>query len=426
MNILIRYLLPVFYFGLLAFLLRRNKYLLTNGFRPWVIVSFFSAKCAAGIIADYISIHYFKEGGDNWLYFSDGLQLYQTLIHSPSNFAAEIKRMFYIEDLDLFNPHSDFIRTVSEGIKFIHFIANLFSFGNIYTNTILFNSVATLVYLRCWVFFYRYTSGWIGGAIIFLVPSSFFYTANILKEGLAFLLIAMLIPLAFSLSKKTAIRQLAAFILLFLLLFFFKFLIAVVFAGGLIVWRLVSCFPRYKSLILVSITLTGVTAFFLSSYLPGITGLPQYLVNRQQEFLSMEASSAIQARELHPGFSSFAKAFPAAAGNVLFRPFPGEGGNWLYLVHAVEIIIFWAGIIFLAIKNRFHFQPSLVKPLFWGMIFFALVNLLIIGYIVPNLGAMMRYRSIFLPWVGVFFFFLFKGGCVFPGYNGLLGRLSSK
>src|SRR5215203_4535905 len=99
MQLIISYVLPFFYFFLLAFLLQRNKYLLGNGFSPLVIILFFTAKCMAGLLSNYLALFY---AGDVKFNFQDGLELYQTLLHSPGDFMNLVREKFTIHDFDLF------------------------------------------------------------------------------------------------------------------------------------------------------------------------------------------------------------------------------------------------------------------------------------------------------------------------------------
>src|SRR5215218_6356457 len=126
MHLLIDYVLPFFYFFLLAFLLQRNRYLISNGFNPLFILFFFTAKCFAGILSDYLSLFYTS---DIRLYYNDGLELYQTLLHHPATFIDVLREKFSIQDFDIFNSHSGFINAVFESIKVIQLIANFFSGG---------------------------------------------------------------------------------------------------------------------------------------------------------------------------------------------------------------------------------------------------------------------------------------------------------
>ena len=406
MHLFISYLLPLFYFALLAFLLQRNKYLLGNGFSRLFIILFFTAKCLTGMFADYLSLFYTS---DIRLYFKDGLELYQTLLHNPSAFINLLQQKFAIQNFDLFNSHSGFIQAVFESIKFIQFILNLFSGGNLYTNTILFNGLATILLLRFWIFLKKYTSGWMAGAWIILMPSAFFYTSNMLKEALAGILLAVLIPLAYKLYKTIRLKNVVAFLVLFCFLFFFKFLVAVTFGYAILIWWLLSKFYRHKAVVLINVATIGIVVFFLSKYLHPVLDFPAYVVQRQAEFLALKAHSIMKVQIPEPTFTGFLKALPSAASNVLFKPLPGEGGQFFYFIHTIEIYAFWGFIIYLGLKNRFKIQPNLVQPLFWAMLLYAIINLLIIGYIVPNIGALVRYRSIFLPWIGVFFRYLFNG-----------------
>lgn len=394
-----------------------------NGFSPLAIIVFFTAKCVAGIINDFMGMHY---GWDVKLYFEDGLALYQTLLHSPAGFMAMLKQMFTIDDFALLNSHSDFIRTVSEGIKFIHFIANLFSGGNVYTNTILFNGLTTLAFLRCWIFLKNYTSGWVTGAWLFLLPSAFFYTSNILKESLAYAIIAILLPLGYKIYQSFRVKSFTVCFILFCLLFFFKFILAITFANAVFTWWLLSKYPKFKTAILISVTIGSIVVFFLAKNIHPALDFPAYMAQRQQEFLALKANSMMQVQMLQPTFTGFVKMLPSAIGNVLFKPLPGEGGQLLYLVHAIEIYALWAFIIYLAYKNRFKMQPGLVKSLFWSMLLFAISNLLIIGYIIPNIGAIVRYRSIFLPWVGIFCWQLFNGNSRLPHLAASINPSKSK
>jgi hypothetical protein len=400
------YILPFFYLLLLSFLLQRNKFLLQNGFSKTFIILFFIAKCLAGVINDHTSLQY---NGDVGLYFNDGLILYQTFLKDPAAFSKMVGQMFSISDFSLLNSHSSFIRTVFEGIKFIHFIADILSFGNVYTNTILFNGIASLVILRCWVFLKHYSSGWAAGAILFLMPSAFFFTSNILKEGLCFMLMAAILPLTYSLFQNIHFKKKLLLVVCYLLLFFFKFIIAITFAIALIGWGLIEKYPNKKSIITGGILVLCLLVFFGTKYLNPSLDFPSLLLQRQQEFMNLPAHSQIEVPTPAPSFPGFISVLPSIINNMLFKPLPGEGGKALYLVFSIEIFTFWSIAIFLFVKNRLRFSFTKVRPLFWAHAFYAMANLLIIGLIVPNIGAMVRYRSIFLPWLALFLWYLFNG-----------------
>jgi len=144
--------------------------------------------------------------------------------------------------------------------------------------------------------------------------------------------------------------------------------------------------------------IAGICGFFLSVYTP--INLPNYIVGRQQEFLILPANSRINVPVLQPTFLSFFKAFPSAISISLFKPLPGEGGKAMYLFYSAEMVSFWVLLLYQMVRSRLTINKKL-QPLFLAMFFFGIVNLLIIGYTIPSIGPVVRYRSIFLPFVGL-------------------------
>lgn len=402
----VAYILPFIYLALFSFLLQRNCFLRQNGFKPWFVVVFFLFKCLAGIINDYSS---FLFSGDVVLYFNDGLALYHTLLHDPGNFMQMLKQMFSISDFGLFNSQSSFIRTVFEAIKFIHFVLNIFSFGNVYTNTILFNGLTCMAIFRCWIFLNNYSKTRVTGAILFLFPSAFFFSSNILKEGISVVILSILIPICYRVFQNARLKYLSVCFLLLLVLFFFKFIIAITFSVAIAGWFLMEKYPSKKPAVISFITIISITFFFAIKYVIPSLDLPAIVAHRQEEFIALKANSEIKVKQAEPTFPGFLKVLPSACNTVLFKPLPFEGGRRIYIFNSVEIFLFWAAVFFLFFFNRLRMDFAAIKPLYWALFFYAMANLLVIGFIVPNIGAIVRYRSIFLPWLAIFFWFLFNG-----------------
>jgi hypothetical protein len=316
MGIVLKFVLPLLYIMILCWLFTKDKKLKQNGVSGKYAILFLLAKCMTGVLYAYIMVHFIPKGDDIALLFGGGLEMYRSFMENPVAFFNDMKQLFTIDDFRLGHTDSDFIRTVFEGMRFIHFILDLFSFGHLYTNAILFNGLAAWAFLRCWVFLKNYFGTWSVGAWIFLFPSAFFFTSGILKEGIEMIIIATILPLVYRLSNKVTIGRVISFVLLFALLFFFKFLIAVTFLGTLIVWGIFSKYPKHRFLIAGSLLLLGTAIFFGAGYIIPSLNLPNYIVDRQQEFLQLEANSVIPIPDLEPNFWSFVKGFPKAIVNV--------------------------------------------------------------------------------------------------------------
>ena len=412
MAFIVNYILPFFYIALLAWLLCRDKKLAAGGLPSRFVLLFFVTKCLAGVFYSYVMLHFIPKGDDVAFLFGGGLDMYHSFLHHPIVFLGELKQTFTLTDIGLGHTDSDFIRTVFEALKFIHFICDLFSGGNLYTNAILFNGPVVWVMLRCWVFLKNYFGSWLPGAWLFLFPSAFFYTSAILKEGIEFALIAAILPVAYRLNKHGYFGNVLKFNILLALLFFFKFIIAITFLAALLFGMVLLKWPRHKKAILLSASIAGLFLFFAAGHWVPAFNMPQYIIHRQQEFLAMEANSIIPIPILEPSFISFCKAFPTAAINVLLRPLPGDGGKMLYYIYGIEIFCFWILVIYLWVKKMKNQSQSL-NAFVVAFLLFAIINLLLIGYTIPNIGAITRYRSVFLPFLGLFFWQFCNGGLIF-------------
>jgi hypothetical protein len=126
--------------------------------------------------------------------------------------------------------------------------------------------------------------------------------------------------------------------------------------------------------------------------------LPMSMHIRQQEFIELGGRTAFPVKVLEPNLMGFIRNLPEALSIAFLRPFPGEGGLF-YIPFTIEMGIL---LILLSFLVLYPDRRAIRDPLILFSFSFALTLLLTIGYIVPNLGAVVRYRSI-----GMTFLFLF-------------------
>ncbi|MGZ5255977.1 MAG: hypothetical protein ACXWCT_16330, partial [Flavitalea sp.] len=104
--------------------------------------------------------------------------------------------------------------------------------------------------------------------------------------------------------------------------------------------------------------------------------------------------STVEVNSLEPTAASFLQNAPQALGLSLLRPYPSDVRHLLSLAASLEInFILLFFIIFLFWRQK-NLKPV---PLILFLLFFSLAVLMMIGYTVNNLGAIVRYRSIVLP-----------------------------
>jgi len=405
MSVLVQYVLPVFYIAFLAFVLTYIKWLQRAGFAKRFIVIFFVAKCLAGFAYNWVAIHYIPNRGDIGPFFDDGLYMYHSFLQSPSTFFQTWSQSFKYDDFNALHTDSGFIKSAFEIIKTFHFLLNFLSFGSLAGNTVIFNFLTTLCFFYCWRFFREQLGrqGLVAGLVFFLLPSMFFYSSGILKEGLVIALLCLLIPLSQRLlTARVSVKRLLSFIFVFALLFVLKFFVAILWLFCMAVWWLMASLPKREWLVLSVCIAVAAGFFFYGEMLSPRLNFPEYLVKRQQEFLALPAASALPVKVLTAQPVSFVKAMPSSINNVLFKPLPGEGGKAMYLLFSAEMVLFWLGILYLVFKRK---KEPLLPPkisLAIALLLFAMLNLWVIGLIVPNVGAILRYRSIFFPFLAVF------------------------
>lgn len=421
LDFLVTYILPIGYALILGFSFYKSKLLREGGLLPGFCLLFLYMKIMTGILYTFIMVRYIPAAAaDIDSFYGGGLNMYHAFWQNPAGFPAYLADTFSITDFRIGNTDSDFIRTVFDGIKFIHFLLDFLSGGHLYTNVLLFNGLAAWLFLRCWVYLKCFLGHWWLGGWVFLFPSAFFFTSVVLKEGIELCLIASILPLLINKAKGFNIWRILLLTLLTLLLFFFKYLIAATFFAGLGLYWLFKSFPTRKIVLTASASLVFLIVFFGASKLHPSLNLPQYIIDRRLEFQTLEANSALQMRELNPALGSFVDALPEALNHVLFKPMPGEGGKLTYLVFSAEMLFFWGLLLFLWVR-AFRKGFTVAGPEAWAFLLFAIVNLLVIGYTITNIGAITRYRSIFLPGIG-YFFWMFCGG---REWAGQLRRFSS-
>jgi hypothetical protein len=161
----------------------------------------------------------------------------------------------------------------------------------------------------------------------------------------------------------------------------------------LIAWFFAERFFDKPILTFVIIYSIFTIAFFVSSFIPSLD-FPGHVVDRQESFIEIgkQGNSTIAVNKLKPGIISFIKNAPAALNLALMRPYLPTVKNPSYAPFAIEIFLLQL-LIFLFIF--FHKKVRWKEPVIFFNIFFSLTILLMAGYIVPIIGAIVRYRSIY-------------------------------
>jgi hypothetical protein len=233
----------------------------------------------------------------------------------------------------------------------------------------------------------------------FLLPSSIYFTSGIHKDGLVFLMLAVLIfsVLQSFIKNSFSIKRIFLICASLLLIFLLRNFVFLALLPALFAWILSNRVKWRPVYIFVTVyLLCGLLVFNIDSVVEKIKPLA-FISTRQAEYLKLQrAATQIELDTLQPGFKSFAGNAPQALNHALLRPYLWEMPVYSVLPLSVELFLYQFLLLLFIFFRRKDPDRSNQGFLYFA-VFFTLSVFLFMGYIVPNLGALVRYRSLFLP-----------------------------
>jgi hypothetical protein len=360
----------------------RLPFFRNSGIRPGVLLSLFSLHVLTGCLHNVIAWRYYPLHGDIWAYYDNGLDLTHKLHTDFHAFLSDNST------LDYFTHNS---------LAFIHMFLDLFSLQNIYINTLLFSFPVFLGNTALFRVFRRhFPESPLTALSVYLLPSTLFWTSCIHREGALYMLLGFLL---YGLDNRRIILTCCCF----LLIAYFRFVVALTLLPAIliIIWPAIPARARRIGVV------AGTAPVLLTILLAGpiILGI---LAHRQQSFQELEGHSRIFLPMLDGTVANFLHTLPVALFNGWLQPLPGAGGQKIYMVFSLELLAIWAIVCTAAIRRLITPTPDpksrdpkrIGAPRFSAACtIFALLGMLLIGLIIPFVGAIVRYRSIYLPFL---------------------------
>ena len=397
------YFLFLIYIVIFCWLITRIKFFKESGLDNRILVLLFLVKVIAGLVNGYINTEYYH-GTDIANFHKHGITEYNLLFHNTGEYFTNIFRSNHNNSYAGFmeSSNSFWNDTRSNLIEKLLSIFDIFSGKNFYINTLFYNFLiffgAVGLYRVFIKIFPSYSYFLI--ACIFLLPSVIYFSSGIHRDGLIFLSLSMFIfHLFFMLTHKQfswkRILLALFFLSVILLLRNFVFIILI---PAFIAWIIAQQKPKYSFVIFLGTYLLIAILFYGSGYLSPKFDLPKHVSDRQLAFIEIAkgGASAININPLYPNFRSFLNNAPQALNHGLMRPYLTEHSNFLYIPAGLEI--FFYEILFL-LFIFFRKREVVIIPFIYFAIFFSLNMFLVIGYTIPIIGAIVRYRSIYFPFL---------------------------
>lgn len=382
-----------------SWLLGKIPFVKRAGMPARYLIGLFLLKIAAG--AAYGYIHFNAPGHvgltDTWKFFYQGSEETAKILKDPSMIIRdilphEVHRGFG----KLFTTDNSYWNDVKHELMVkLAAVFNIFSGSNYYVNVVLYNFMT----MAGPVALYRLLQNKVPGNQLrfFLaccIPTALFWCSGFHKEGILFNALALIWYLIQRRQDGKALRFVHYIVLgmSFLIILLLRNNLVLPLAPAIAGYFIAQGFPHRQWLVYATVCLLGLIAFFLSPYL-GVD-LPEAVSHRQQEFIALGGRTAVAVTPLEPTLASFLQHLPSALSVGFLRPLPWEGGL-RYLPFGLEAMAFLLLFGFTIWKTREQKLPALVPAL----LVFGILNWLMIGYTVPNIGAVIRYRSVTSPFL---------------------------
>ena len=386
-----------------------------EGLSKITISVIFIIKILAGIIMSIIYTHYYpnRSTADIFKYFDDSKVMFDALFHKPLDYLSMLTGIG--NDNPYFNEHyykimnnwyrvyESNIYNESHTIIRLNAVLRIFSFGyyNVHTVFICFLSLTGLVavYKTAIKFIVHKNKELIIG--IFLLPSVIFWGSGVIKEGLIFFGIGLLIFHFFQIIEKFNRFSLFWILTSGALIYFTKFYIFAIAVPILLAHFWISktnekyIFLKYLSVFILYI-LAGLHIHYI---FPAFDAL-DILITKQRDFIGlakfMNSGSLIDIPLLTHDVWSFIKYAPLAFFNTLFRPLIFESYSVLILMASIENLF----ILSVIITTLFFLNyKEINKSIFFACMFVVIFMFVLTGLITPVMGAMVRYKVPALPFL---------------------------
>ncbi len=397
------------------------KFFRHQGIKRYIFVLLFAVKIIGGIGVYAVYTYYYdSKMSDIHKFYKGGLALYDA---ADDNFADYLRLVTGIQgdqpqlqkyydnadhwtrefDYGLFNDNRTIMRTNA--------LFCLVSQGNIFMHIVL---MAFLSFIGCFVLFKAFAkifniNKYLLLLSAFLIPSCWFWTSGLMKEGLIMFAIGFAFWFLVKLYHKFTIISLLGFIISCAMMFTSKIYVLPAFLPAVMFLFIAKKMNiKYQTITFFSILALSFVFVLFSDKLLGYD-IISTLSGKQNDFINYielqeDPGSTYDLTRLNPDVLSFIKIIPEGLINSFFRPFPSEVNSAFMLFSFLEIVLFCLmGIIAIVYFKKPNTYTT--RFILFGVMFILFLYV-VVGVYTPNTGSIVRYRTPALPFAAVILFSL--------------------
>lgn len=408
-------ILYILYFLLFLWLIRRLRFFQETELSAGWLSAFFGLKTVAGLGLTLIYTYYYTDAtkADIYRYFNDSTIISALLWHHPKVWFSVITgiginnpdNFQYLLNTQYFShPMHDLVTSNGLIIRLIA-ICNIFSFSNIYINTLFFSFFSFSGLTALYKVFSKHFRAVpvIPVVALYLLPSVVFWGSGLLKEAPVFFFLGLLFY-GFTNANRTVqilvpLLCVPALLMLRPPLFVALIPAALVFstADTLLNYRGTPAQLVRRRIALALIWLLGLVIVGYNA--PRIC---EQVITKRNEFVALglqeNPGSYFDKTVLQTDCGSFGKLLPVAFVDGSFRPFVWSAANKIELLFGIEQTMLWLVVLLLLL--RYGSIPTIgTFPALFFCIVFALGFYWLIGLTVPIMGAVVHYRVLATPFL---------------------------
>ena len=365
----------------------------TNTLKPLWLLIFFGLFVSTGCFHTWVAFHYFPHHGDIWVYFAESVRMKRQLMEHPASFFSIV--LPATGEFNMTDASKPVLDIQYQLLQRLNILFDFLSFDNLYVNTLLFNMPVFAGAIALFRFFYIAFNRVLAACSALLLPSILFWTSVVYKDGLFFIGIGCCCYLCIK-NNFSSWKKWAAIVGCFLLIGLTRANALICLLPSLLFLYLSK--KHWSRYVIVSVVITAglIATACINMILPG--GLLLNIANKQNAFQQLSGGSAIYLPALQPNLQSVINILPVAALNGYLAPLPGSGGKSIYSLFSVELISIWV-LWTVALVQSFRNKRGKMPAAEVTCLLLALPALLIIGYMVPFVGTIVRYRAVYLPFI---------------------------
>lgn len=397
------------YIIVICLMIYRFRKLHLDAISEFIPISYFILKCVCGI-GVWILYHDYFKNGDMLGYMKETEIMYQLLKQSPTDFLQAIVGFGQLDLLkniehwnaETYNP----IFNDNKSFLIFNLLIRFLSFGNVYAQIVWINFASYIGLLSLYKCFNEYSFAHETKQkksteieylrfIPFILPSVLIFGSALLKESLllfAFGLFVRRTQLAFSFSNN---KNYLYFLISLIFLLFIKPYLLFILLPGIFALFFHKKMPSVNvKVIFISIYCGGLLELLLVGKFFPQFDLPTYLfgqrLNLMRNAIMSASNNLINPISFAPETFSFLRHVPQAIISAFTRPFPNEIEQWWMTPISFDSIILATLIIYLFFKRKI--LRILHSPFALLMFFSSLVLLMLIGFTIPVIGNLVRFK----------------------------------